>query len=142
MGESSTVRAVEADCPGEGGNQTLRLAGTVDVRSVGELRMLLHNAIDAGRGPLHVDVGGLELGDHAGVGVLLGGARRARALGRTLVLVDASAALGRLLAVDRLGRLLRVQIAPDRLAAVPPGAGGHDTVGHARRARSLSAPAA
>ncbi|WP_018502339.1 STAS domain-containing protein [Parafrankia discariae] len=126
MGESSTVRAVEPDCPGQGTDQTLRLTGTVDVRSVGELRTLLHGAIDAGRGPLRVDVGGLELGDHAGVGVLLGGARRARALGRTLVLVDPSAALGRLLAVDRLGRLLRVQIAPDRLvaAAGTGGAGG------------------
>lgn len=99
--------------------QTIRLVGTVDVRSVGAMRTLLHTAIDGGRGPLHVDVGELELGDHAGLGVLLGGARRARAAGRSLVLVDVSAALGRLLAVDRLGRMLRVQERAELLTPEP-----------------------
>ncbi|CUU56514.1 anti-anti-sigma factor [Parafrankia irregularis] len=90
-------------------HQTVRLTGTVDVRSVGELRIQLHAAIDAGCGPLHVDVGGLELTDNAGVGVLLGGARRARSIGRSLVLLDVPAALWPLLAADRLGQLLRVR---------------------------------
>ncbi|WP_154675598.1 STAS domain-containing protein [Parafrankia elaeagni] len=111
--EPGRVRAVGVEPAESGGSQTLRIVGTVDVRSVGELRTLLHAAIDAGRGPLHVNVGGLELTDHAGVGVLLGGARRARSIGRSLVLLDVSAALWPLLAVDRLGRLLRVRPAAD-----------------------------
>ncbi|MEX5631352.1 STAS domain-containing protein [Parafrankia sp. FMc2] len=111
--EPDRVRAVDAELAESGGSQTLRIVGTVDVRSVGELRTLLHAAIDTGRGPLHVNVGGLELTDHAGVGVLLGGARRARSIGRSLVLLDVSAGLWPLLAVDRLGRLLRVRPAAD-----------------------------
>nr|MDT0667005.1 STAS domain-containing protein [Micromonospora sp. DSM 115978] len=59
-------------------SQTVRLSGRVDVRSVGELRSRLHSAIDAGTGLLRVNVAGLELADHAGLGVLLGAARRAR----------------------------------------------------------------
>ena len=89
-----------------GSIRRIRLVGRVDVRSVGMLRTLLHAAIDHGSGPLHVDVGGLELGDHAGLGVLLGCARRARMLGRSLVLIDVPAALARLLAADRLGPAL------------------------------------
>ncbi|EFC79153.1 anti-sigma-factor antagonist [Parafrankia sp. EUN1f] len=103
-------------------HQTVRLTGTVDVRSVGELRIQLHAAIDAGCGPLHVDVGGLELTDNAGVGVLLGGARRARSIGRSLVLLDVPAALWPLLAADRLGQLLRVRSVHEPL--VPAGSRG------------------
>lgn len=114
------VRAGVTSPPATDERQLLTLAGTVDVRSVGELRSLLHAAIDAGRGPLHVDVGGLELADHAGVGVLLGGARRARSAGRSLVLLEVPAALWPLLAVDRLGRLLRVlTTAPDPPVPTP-----------------------
>ncbi|OAA25013.1 anti-anti-sigma factor [Frankia sp. EI5c] len=120
MATSSAARVVGADCPAAGGNQTLRLTGTVDVRSVGELRTLLHAAIDAGRGPLHVDVGGLELADNAGVGVLLGGARRARSVGRSLVLLEVPAALWPQLAADRLGRLLRVRTVHDPLLPTGP----------------------
>ena len=103
---STPMMITVGDGSGSDSVQRIRLVGQVDVRSVGMLRTLLHAAIDSGRGPLHVDVGGLELGDHAGLGVLLGCVRRARALGRSLVLVDVPAALARLLAADRLGRWL------------------------------------
>ncbi|MCM3921124.1 STAS domain-containing protein [Frankia sp. AiPs1] len=100
---------------GAGGRcgQAVRLVGRVDVRTVGTLRSLLHAAIDNGSGPLRVDVAGLELGDHAALGVLLGGARRARAAGRSMVLVDVPSALGRMFAADRLGRLLRFEEATE-----------------------------
>lgn len=93
--------------------QTVRLSGRIDVRSVGELRSRLHSAIDAGTGPLRVDVAGLELADHAGLGVLLGAARRARGFGRSMVLVDVPAALAKLMAAHRLGLVLRVEETPE-----------------------------
>ncbi|WP_131748327.1 STAS domain-containing protein [Frankia sp. Cppng1_Ct_nod] len=89
--------------------QTMRLGGRVDVRTVGDLRLRLHTAIDGGVGQLRVNVSGLELVDHAGLGVLLGGALRARRAGRSMVLVEVPAALGKLLAANRLGRILRVE---------------------------------
>lgn len=93
--------------------QTVRLSGRVDVRSVGELRSRLYSAIDGGTGTLRVDVGALELADHAGLGVLLGGARRARRFGRSMLLVNIPAALGSLLDAHRLSRLLRVEEVPE-----------------------------
>ncbi|WP_131770981.1 STAS domain-containing protein [Candidatus Protofrankia californiensis] len=89
--------------------QTVRLHGRVDVRTVGDLRLRLHTAIDAGRGRLRVNVADLELVDHAALGVLLGGARRARRSGRSMVLVDVPADLDRLLSANRLGRFLQVE---------------------------------
>ncbi|WP_239332916.1 STAS domain-containing protein [Frankia sp. CiP3] len=89
--------------------QTVRLAGRVDVRTVGDLRLRLHAAIDSGTGQLRVNVSGLELADHAGLGVLLGGALRARRSGRSMLLVEVPMALGKLLAANRLGRILRAE---------------------------------
>jgi anti-anti-sigma factor len=95
--------------------QTIRLGGRVDVRSVGELRFRLYSAIDSGSGTLRVDVAGLELADDAGLGVLLGGARRARRLGRSMVLVAVPEALGSLLDAHRLGQVLRREESPELL---------------------------
>ncbi|ABD13050.1 anti-anti-sigma factor [Frankia sp. CcI156] len=110
------VNVLSLECSGDtraGCAQTARVVGRVDVRTVGTLRSLLHAAIDNGSGPLRVDVAGLELGDHAALGVLLGGARRARAAGRSMVLVDVPSPLERLLVADRLGGLLRFEEAAD-----------------------------
>lgn len=113
--------SVRAGDPGsDTGDQMIQVIGTVDVRSAGTLRTLLHAAIDCGMGPLRVHVGDLELGDHAGIGVLLGSARRARAVGRPLVLVDVPSAVRRLLPVDRLGRLLRFEETFDRRPSALP----------------------
>jgi anti-anti-sigma factor len=93
--------------------QTVRLSGRFDVRSVGELRSCLYSAIDCGTGTLRVDVAGLELVDHAGLGVLLGGARRARRFGRSMLLVNIPAALSSLLEAHRLSRVLRIEETPE-----------------------------
>ncbi|AEH11115.1 MULTISPECIES: STAS domain-containing protein [Protofrankia] len=104
MGKNVTFR-------NDGGRelQTVRLHGRVDVRTVGDLRLRLHTAIDCGRGRLRVNVAGLELADQAALGVLLGGVRRARRSGRSMVLVDVPDDLGRLLSANRLGRFLQVE---------------------------------
>jgi anti-anti-sigma factor len=93
--------------------QTVRLSGQVDVRTVGALRSRLHSAIECGTGPLRVDVAGLELTDEAGLGVLLGGARRARGAGRSMVLVEVPAALGKLLEARQLSGMLGLEDAAD-----------------------------
>ncbi|CAO5173288.1 putative anti-sigma factor antagonist (Partial match) [Frankia sp. AiPs1] len=103
---------VETSCAVSAGSrrgQAVRLVGRVDVRSAGTLRCLLHAVIDGGTGPLRVDVAGLELEDRSALGVLLGGARRARAAGRSMVLVDVPGALVRMVVADRLGRVLRFE---------------------------------
>lgn len=97
--------------------QTVTLVGAVDVRNVGEIRLSLHTAIDSGHGPLRVDVSGLELGDDAALGVLLGAHRRARRVGRSMIIVGATSALGTLPGVRRLGRVLRIEDATGPVGA-------------------------
>lgn len=89
--------------------QTVTITGRVDVRTVGALRTRLHCAIDAGHGPLRVDVAGLELGDDAVLGVLVGASRRARGRGRSMVLVAVPASLRRQFGRHQLASHLRIE---------------------------------
>lgn len=86
----------------------IALVGSLDLRSVGEVREALHAAIDAGDGDLHVDVSGVDLVDVAGLGVLVGADRRAKLAGRRVVLTDAGPRLLRVLRATRLHRVLNL----------------------------------
>jgi len=89
----------------------LFLAGRLVGRSVADVRTALHAAVDAGTGrDLVVDVSGVELVDTAGLGVLLGADRRAKAAGRRLVLRDASPRLMRIVRTARVHRVLTFQV--------------------------------
>ena len=62
------------------------LAGRLDVHTVADVRSALHTAIDAGEGRLVVNLYAAEVMDATGLGVLIGGHRRAERAGRALVL--------------------------------------------------------
>lgn len=87
-----------------GGHVLIR--GRLDVRTVADVRLLLHESIDGGEGELLVDLAEAEVGDATGLGVLVGAHHRARRAGRQLVLVDVSARMERLLRAARLQRVL------------------------------------
>ena len=87
----------------------IALAGRLDAHSVADVRDALHAAIDAGRGDLVVDVSAVELVDAIGLGVLVGADRRAKRLGRRVVLRDAGPRLLRILRATRLHRVLTVE---------------------------------
>jgi anti-sigma B factor antagonist len=82
------------------------VTGRLDVHTVADVRLLLHAALDRGRGDLMVHLAGAEVHDATGLGVLVGAHHRARRAGRRLVLVDVSPRLDRLLRVSRLHRVL------------------------------------
>jgi anti-sigma B factor antagonist len=102
----------------------LRLAGSVDVITVGEFRQLLSDAVEqaaaAGRPLLMLDVHDLELRDATGLGALLAGYRRARRAGVRLRLVRPSPELSRLLVVSRFYRLLDIAPVEGDLPAPRP----------------------
>jgi anti-anti-sigma factor len=91
------------------GRQRLTLVGKLDVRTVADVRIALHQGIDDGVGELVVDVSGLEVADATGLGVLVGAHRRAGRCARTLVLSGVPPRLARLLAATRLHRILRAE---------------------------------
>jgi anti-sigma B factor antagonist len=102
----------------------VRIRGRLDVRTVADVRLMLHDAIDSGSGELLVDVAAAEIGDATGLGVLVGAHHRARRAGRQLVLLDISERLDRLLHAARLHRVLACRSSADmdllRPAALAP----------------------
>ena len=94
--------------------QIVRLAGSLDVRSVAAVRHQLNELIDGTEGDVIVDLEGLDAVDAAGLGVLFAAHRRAEQAGRILVLRHPLPAVGRVLAMTRLSRVLHIE----RTAAV------------------------
>jgi anti-anti-sigma factor len=92
------------------------LSGRLDVSSVADVRAALHEAIDLGSGDLVVDLAGVDWVDATGLGVLLGADRRAKLIGRRIVLRDAAPRVRRILRVTRLHRVLTLDAAPASLA--------------------------
>ncbi|HEY5249122.1 MAG TPA: STAS domain-containing protein [Dermatophilaceae bacterium] len=86
--------------------QEITVAGRLDVDSVDEVRLALHEILDQGVGDLLVHLAQAEVHDATGLGVIVGVHHRARRVGRRLVLVDVSPRLDRLLRASRLHRVL------------------------------------
>ena len=82
------------------------LSGRLDVHTVADLRVRLHEVLDRGEGDLLVHLAEAEVCDATGLGLVVGTHHRARRMGRRLVLVDVSPRLDRLLRASRLHRVL------------------------------------
>ena len=89
-----------------GGGQEVAITGRIDVHSVPDVRLLLHEIIDTGNGDVHMRLAGAEIGDATGLGVLVEAYNRARRAGRRLAVVDMTERTGRLLRASRLDRAL------------------------------------
>lgn len=85
------------------------LAGRLDVHSVADVRLVLHEVLDRGSGELVLDLREMEVGDATGLGLLVGLHRRADRAGRRLVLREVSPRLERLLLLTRLHRIMHVE---------------------------------
>ncbi len=94
----SAVLEIEVIEPGV----RLRLSGRLDARNTSAARTALQDAVTGGRDDLVLEVGGLEIWDGAGLGVLVGAGRRAQRAGRRLVLTDVRPREFRLLRVARV----------------------------------------
>jgi anti-sigma B factor antagonist len=86
--------------------QEVTVCGALDVNSVAEVRLALHDILARGAGDLLIHLAEAEVHDATGLGVIVGVHHRARRLGRRLVLVDVSPRLDRLLRASRLHRAL------------------------------------
>ncbi|GAA1550330.1 STAS domain-containing protein [Kribbella sancticallisti] len=95
----------------------VRLAGLLDVRSVGDVRQILNDLIDTTQGDVIVDLEALDALDATGLGLLVATHRRTQLLGRQLVLRHPVPSVVRILAVTRLHRILRVERTPLPISA-------------------------
>jgi anti-anti-sigma factor len=95
----------------------LRLAGLLDVRSVGAVRQTLNHLIDSSEGDVIVDLEAVDALDATGLGLLVATHRRTQLLGRHLVLRHPLPSVVRILAVTRLHRILHVERSPLPISA-------------------------
>jgi anti-anti-sigma factor len=83
--------------------------GRLAAATVADLRVALAAVADSGSGDLVLDIGGVEIIDASGLGVLLGAHRLAERRERRLVLRNVPERIERLLAATRLNRILAVE---------------------------------
>ena len=86
--------------------QEVTVCGRLDVDTVVEVRLALHDILDRGVGDLLIHLAQAEVHDATGLAVIVGVHHRARRAGRRMVLVDVSPRLDRLLHASRLHRVL------------------------------------
>src|SRR6476620_12513889 len=86
--------------------QVVAITGRIDVHTVPDVRLLLHEIIDTGIGDVHMRLAGAEIGDATGLGVLVEAYNRARRAGRRLAVIDMTERTGRLLRASRLDRAM------------------------------------
>jgi anti-anti-sigma factor len=82
------------------------IVGHLEVATVPDARVVLHDAVDRGIGDLVIDLHDVELVDATGLGVLVGTHRRAQRAGRRMLLRDVPPRIHRLLMVTRLNRVI------------------------------------
>ena len=100
-----------------GGCELVWFGGELDVAQAVEARAFLDAAIVDGRAQVVVDVTQLAFVDAAGIGVLVGAARRAARDGGSLRLVGARPMLRRMLVILRLTSVLVVYESVDSAVA-------------------------
>ena len=108
----STVGVLPVQVRAMHGGQEVAITGRIDVRTVPDVRLLLHEIIDTGCGDVLMFLGDAEIGDATGLGVLVEAYNRARRAGRRLAVVDMSERTGRLLRASRLDRALVLREPP------------------------------
>jgi anti-anti-sigma factor len=82
------------------------LRGRLDRNSAPEVRLELRRTIAGGSGALHVDLAAVDIGDAAGLGVLVEALRHTRRVRRRMHVVAADERTRRLMRRARLGGLL------------------------------------
>ncbi|MBK6954696.1 MAG: STAS domain-containing protein [Candidatus Phosphoribacter baldrii] len=84
----------------------VRVDGRLDSHSVAQVRDALHQVIDAGSGPVLIELPDAEIGDATALGLLVGAHHRARRQGRELYVGEVSERTARLLRMSHLDRVL------------------------------------
>jgi len=112
--EGALPVAVRALCTG----QEVAITGRIDVHTVADVRLVLHQIIDTGGGDVFIRLADAEIGDATGLGVLVEAYNRARRAGRRLAVVDMSERTGRLLRASRLDRALVLRDAAEPATVV------------------------
>lgn len=104
----------------DGTSTVMSVSGEVDIATAPSLRQRLVDAIDDGVRDVTVDLSGVGFMDSTGLGVLIGGLKRARQLDGSLVVVNPSSTVRKIFEVTGLVDVLGISTdaaTPDSEAA-------------------------
>lgn len=102
----------------------VEVSGDLDVYSAPRLHVVLTDQYRTGQRLVIVDMSGLDFMDSSGLGVLIGGMKRARAAGGALVLAAAPEKVLRVLRITGVARVLPVfETLPEAFAHFDEAAG-------------------
>ncbi|MGA8114405.1 MAG: STAS domain-containing protein [Actinocatenispora sp.] len=96
----------------------LQVSGEIDVYTAPKLRQRLVELVDEDTRRLVIDLRGVEFLDSTGLGVLVGGLKRMRALGGSLVLVCAHERILKIFRITGLDRIFTIVESVDRALEV------------------------
>jgi anti-sigma B factor antagonist len=100
----------------EGARTTIALTGVANLRSTGELKMMLHASTeDAGTRQVVLDMSGVEMLDSAVLGILLAHHQKLQRRGGELILLAPSEEMSDLLAMTDLEQLIPVVFRSEQL---------------------------
>lgn len=110
QGAAVSVQAglLDIDVWHDSGRPIVRLAGDIDVYTVGRLRSELLDLSQRGRHLITVDMSGVTFCDSSGLGVMVGAYKRARNGGGLVVLVDVPEFIMRMLKITGLSKIFPV----------------------------------
>jgi anti-anti-sigma factor len=86
--------------------QQVSITGRIDVRNVPDMRQILHEIVDDGRGDVLLDLSRAEIGDATALGMIVESYRRARRRARRICITAMTPRTARLLRGARLDRAL------------------------------------
>ncbi len=115
------MQLLELEVAERSGWQVVTASGQLDVATAPRMRELLQQQQYEPARRLVVDLSGLEFLDSFGLGVLVGGLRRARAGGGRLVLAGASARIHHVLEVTGLDAVFELATSVAAVVAVDDG---------------------
>lgn len=104
----------------------LRVTGEIDVYTAPKLRQRLVQLVEDGARHLVVDLGGVEFLDSTGLGVLVGGLKRMRALSGSFALVCDQERILKIFRITGLDRIFTIVPTEQAALAVEPDPGGSE----------------
>jgi anti-sigma B factor antagonist len=123
-GGEHAVQPFGVACRSEGDWTVLDVRGDLDVYSSPTLRHQIHDRIRRGDSRIIVDLEHVDFLDSAGVAVMISGLRLASKSDGTLVLVQPSDQVRRMLQLTNLDRVLQTfRSVEDAVSLAPPGEG-------------------
>ncbi len=97
-------------CKGDGGENSMKLKGEIDIYNVAEFKKELYAQIDRASGDLYIDCSELQYMDSTGLGVLIGALKRTKEQNRNMYLTNLKPNIRKLFSITGLEKIFILEV--------------------------------